>query len=281
MIVFMHNATMHFAATLPYKIGACVIKRFSDKEVYVKVEEDVAGKTVWVLGATFAPADMILELIFLLDALQRSGATINLLFTYFGYARQDRPTPGEAFSAQVICNIFKLFKLNKIVIIQPHSAALHKLLPFEAVIPVELFYPVADNYDIIVAPDKGAAEWVEPIAKTCNKEFLQGSKQRFGLDQTRFLGLQNNVRDKKILIIDDVISTGGTLLNLVYGLEQRGARSISALATHGIFAGDAHERLINSNLDKIYVTNTIPQQENEKIVTLDVSPLIQKVIGLT
>lgn len=154
MIVFYTRSTQHLHQMLPFEIGKYISKQFSDGEWYVKLEQDIAGKMVWVITATNPPADHLIELWLLLDALQRGGAKINLFFTYFGYARQDRPMLGEASSAQVISSIFTMFSIHKIIILHPHSMLLHNFLTYEAIFPNDLICAIAQNYDAIAAPIK-------------------------------------------------------------------------------------------------------------------------------
>ena len=170
MILFATSSTRHLASNIAIRSGAYTIKQFSDGELFIRIDEDVQDKDVWVLAATQAPAEHLLELFFLLDALQRAGAHINLCIAYFAYARQVVAAPGEVCAAQVISAMLKNFIIAKIYIIHPHSILLHDYLSFIAVQDVDFFYKQAEGYDAIAAPDKGAYTFAREIAEHCSKE---------------------------------------------------------------------------------------------------------------
>ncbi len=133
--IFYTPATQHLAPSIGLPTGVAEFKTFSDGELFVKVADDVANQTVWLIAATNPPADNLLQTLFLINALQRAGARVKLLFTYFGYARQDKPGQGEAATAQLICQIFKNFAVEDIFVIHMHSSALKEFLSFETIIP--------------------------------------------------------------------------------------------------------------------------------------------------
>lgn len=271
MIVFYTSSTKHFAEHIKARTGACTIKQFSDGEVYVRVDEDVRDKEVWVLSAINPPAEHALELFFLLDALQRSGARINLFITYFGYARQVIAQPGEALSAQVISSFIQQFSIKKIYVMHPHSKLLHNFLSFTDVYAPDFFCSIAASYDAIAAPDAGVTDFAREIAKACNKDLIILTKTRPAHEEVVIEAIDGDAHDKKVLIVDDIISTGRTIVHAAYELKNRGATYVAAAAFHGIFAPGARDYLQVSSLDSIFVTNTIGQQPRGKIAVVDIS----------
>ena len=279
MMIFYTSSTKHFASELSFEEGKYLSKQFSDGECYIKLESDVAQKSVWVVAATNPPADHLLELFLLLNALDRAGATIYLLFTYFGYARQDRPIAGEASSAEVISTILKMFALKKIIIVHAHSQFLHEYLDFTNIIPTDLMKATAQLYDAVAAPDQGAYELVKSIAHACHNEPVFLTKIRPEQEKVQILEYDGIVRARTILIIDDIIATGNTIIEVAKILRQLGAQEVSVWATHGIFSGDALAAIEKSNIKKIYVTNTLLQKRcSNKIEVISIAPLIKKII---
>lgn len=278
MIFFTTSSTKHLAANISLKNGSCTIKYFSDGELFVRVDERVENKEIWVLAGTQAPAEHILELLFLCNAIQSSGAKINIIITYFGYARQVIAADGEAKAAEVVSSIIKNIGYNKLYVIHPHTILLHNLLPFTAVFPIDFFCAQAAPYDAVAAPDKGAHELATEIAQKSGKELILMTKQRPEQEQVEILSVQGNVKSKKILLVDDIISTGKTLTKCAHMLKKNGASVIAAAATHGIFSDGSYERLLLSPIEKIFVTNTIQQKPRDKIQIIDISTFVQNII---
>ena len=278
MILFSTSSTRHLADNIALEHGNCTIKQFNDGELFVRIDENVQGKDVWVLAATQAPAEHLLELFLLLDALQRSGAHINLFITYFAYGRQVVAASGEACSAHVISTILKNFTIKKIYIIHPHNRLLHSFLPFTGVQDIDFFCKQAAAYDAIAAPDKGAFALAQEIAKTCKKDLILLTKMRPDHDKVEIVAVEGQVAGKKVLLIDDIISTGRTLAQSAQALKKLGATSVAAAATHGVFSSGSHQLLENSIIEKVSVTNTITQHSQGKITVYDISPFIQKIM---
>lgn len=280
MILFANKAACHLVDSMNLPPALYTVKRFSDGELYIKIDEDIQNKKIWIIAGTQSPAENLLELFFLLDAIARAGAqNINLFFSYFGYARQATPAPGEASSVELICDILKKFPLAQTFIMHAHDpATLHKFLDFTNVIDIDFFCDVAKNYDAIAAPDEGAIELAQQLSQECNKEAIFIKKTRPAPEEVKIESVDGDVANKKILLVDDMISTGRTIIEAANALKNLGATSISAAATHGIFAGDAAERIEKSCLEKIYVTNTIKQKSNRNIQVYDIGPFIENII---
>lgn len=281
MKYFFTPSTQHLADSFPGQRGACIFKKFSDGEQYVKVIDDVTGQEVCVISSTVPPSDNFFDLFLLLDALQRLGARVNLFLTYFGYARQDKAAHGEALSAEVIARFFKTFALNTISVIHVHNPEITQFLPFINNIPYEFFYSIARNVDVIVAPDKGAFSFAQQIALHVHKPAAHVEKIRPSYEHTQIIGFTGDVKDKRALIVDDMISTGGTIVHAADLLLQQGALSVEVAATHGIFDDDAVGKIERSCIKKVHVTNTLEQKiHHAKIAVHDIAPFIAECIEL-
>ncbi len=280
MIVFYTKATQHLSQSLKiFETGTYISKQFSDGEWYIKLESQVASKEVWVIAATNPPADHLVELFLLLDALQAADAKINIFFTYFGYARQDQPEKGEAASAELMCTLLKTFTIHKIYILHPHSIKLHKYLNFEAVFPNDLICAHAQLYDAIAAPDQGAYELVKKLGAHCDSETIFLTKTRPEQEAVKILEYDGMVRAKRILIVDDMIATGNTIIEVAKTLKKLGATHVSVWATHGIFSGNARHAIEKNGVEKIYVTDSLPQKNHSaRIEVVSIASLIERII---
>ncbi len=281
MILFFTQSVQYLAKYMPLPQGSFTVKHLNNGELYVKIDEDVKQKNIWIVASIAPPAENFLELFFLLDALKQNGAlAINLFITYFSYTRQIIPLPGEAASTQILCNFFKNFDINKTYILHAHAASLlHPLLFFTDVIDIVFFCKIAESYDIIAAPDKGSFEFVKKIAQECNNKptiFLQ----KVGDHEIKIESVEDVVENKKVLLVDDIISTGRTLSEAARMLKNLGASEVSAAATHGIFCPGSLELLEASQLKKIFVTNSLKQEAlGNKIEVENISNFVISIIN--
>ncbi|KKP35917.1 MAG: Ribose-phosphate pyrophosphokinase [candidate division TM6 bacterium GW2011_GWF2_32_72] len=278
MILFNTRSAEHLAEKMNIQRGKIDFTRFADGEFRITVKEDVAGKIVWVLASTEAPAENWLELFFLLDVLKNQGAIINLLITYFGYARQDHPENNEAAAAQFLAEKLEQFNLNKILILHPHSTRLHNWLTYTEIIPYDLYIPIALESDVIIAPDKGAKTFVSTLAKECKRDYIILEKSRIDDKTVRLDDLPINIKDKKILVADDMISTGSTLIAATELLWKYRPINICAIATHGLFIDSAKQKIESSYLEDVFVTNSLPNQFGKscKIELLNLTNFLER-----
>lgn len=278
MILFSTTNVKHLAINMHMPQGRFILKKFSDGELYLRLQENVKKKNVGVLAALNSPPENILELYFLIDALSSENANITLFITYFGYTRQLTPLPGEARSGSLIASFFNRYSFKKIIILHPHTLLLRQFLDYTQTYDLSFFCSVATLYDAIAAPDEGAHSLAREIASTCNKELILFTKKRFDNEDVKILTMDGNCNQKNILIVDDIISTGKTIIEASKTLMEKGALSVSAAATHGIFAKESYIHLNNSKLSKIYVTNSLNVPSNEKITVFNLSSFILNAI---
>lgn len=280
-LLFCTSSAKHLARRIGLKAGRLVLRRFSDGEVYCRVEEDVRGRSVWVVASTQPPGDNVLELAFLLDSLTRGGAEVNLLITYFAYARQDRVVKeGEALSSKVICDMLKRFQLNQIFVVHIHSSRIRKFLSYRDIVPTDLFSPVIRRADIVAAPDKGALGLATGVSERYGKALAYMEKSRPGAEEVEMVRLVGEVEGRRVVVVDDMISTGGTVIKASELLMDSGAKEVSVVATHGVFSGNAVEDLERSRIKAVYVTNSIrPHRESKLLKTVDLSKLLARVVS--
>lgn len=283
MNIILTSATKHLREHLEQPELAYRLIHFDDGELYIKTSTHLENQPVCVIAATPAPGDSWLELFFILDALQRQKAQINLIMTYFGYARQDRAAEGEALSAEVLSKCITLFPLQSIRIIHAHSTTLHTFLTFEQCFPTQLICPITKQYDCVVAPDHGARSFVQHVAHQCNIQAVFLEKERLIKDEAQVITFDGttDIHGKRVLIIDDMISTGRTIISASEMLKRHGASHIDVYATHGLFVGDCYERILESSIENVYVTNSLNQIPRQRLHCIDLTPLLSTIIAST
>lgn len=275
-MVYVTSSARHFDIC---PLGDYEIGKFKDGEICVKIYDDVNSKDVWVIASTESPSDNYFELFFLLSALQNGGAKIHLIITYLGYARQDKPKHNESASLQVIGSFLKQFRLQEIYIVQPHSTVLSDVIQFTPVFPTSLFLPLIKRYDLVVIPDMGARHWAIDMVQDAEKPFVTFEKYRPQPEEVMVKKITGDIKGQRCIILDDIISTGNTLIKETEFLMNEGASEVSALATHGIMVPDAPKMMQASKLKKIYITNSTTRAKGERnIEVLDLEPLISQII---
>ncbi|MBI2774725.1 ribose-phosphate pyrophosphokinase [Candidatus Dependentiae bacterium] len=280
MKVFFTRSVSHLAHASGQEIGTIAFDHFSDGELRVRIQDEVAGKEVWLVGATPTPAENIVEICLVLDALCKAGAKVNLLITYFGYARQDTMKKGESLSAAVLAHFFDQFSLNRFLVLHMHNPTFQHDVRFKSIINDAFFDELAKQADIIVAPDRGAMQLATSIAERCRKKTIFMHKVRPEVDQVE-LSFEGDVRGKSVLIVDDMITTGRTITQAAQLLKDAGAQKIIGAATHGIFSMHAFDLIEKSALEKLYVTNSIAQHyQHSRIETISLVPFINELVAI-
>jgi ribose-phosphate pyrophosphokinase len=275
---------------LEVPLGAAYVDRFTDGEIRIKVNENVRGTDVFVVQSTHPPADNILELLLMVDAICRASARrITAVVPYFGYARQDRKDqPRVPISAKLISNLLVTSGADRILTMDLH---VEQIMGFFD-IPVDQLYasPVVFEYFrakhledfVIVSPDPGSVGRSRAFAKRLGDlPLVVIDKRRPAPDMTEVLNIIGEVRGKKVVIVDDILSTGRTMFDAAAALRKVGATEIYGACTHALFAGRSLELLEKSVMEKIVVTNTIPiaaRLDSPKIEVLSVAPLLGEAI---
>ncbi|NIM48447.1 MAG: ribose-phosphate diphosphokinase [Gemmatimonadales bacterium] len=271
----------------------CVtIRRFADGEIFVKIDENVRGQDVFIIQPTNPPAENILELLILLDAVKRaSAARVTAVIPYFGYARQDRKDqPRVAISAKLMANLITTAGADRVLGLDFHQ---HQLQGFFDV-PVDHLYaaPVLVQHyrdktlhrPVVVAPDVGGAKMARGFAKRLDAALAIIDKRRPSANVAEVVNVVGEVEGCDCLLVDDMIDTGGTMAEGIQALRRLGAREVYCCATHALLSGPAVDRLSASGATEVAVTNTvrIPEERRfEGLKILSIGPLLAQAIRFT
>ena len=292
-----HDFAKRVCSELGIRLSVSKSYRFSDGEVGLSIGESVRGCDVYVIQPTSSPAnENLMELLIIIDALKRASASrINAVIPYFGYARQDRKSkPREAITSKLIANLITESGAHRVITADLHAGQIQGFfdIPVDHLtgMPLMASYfhdllenDISENKIVVVSPDVGGVVRARKFAVSFNAELAVVDKRR-SYEVANFCELMEvigNVEDKTAILVDDIIDTAGSLCNAAKGLTERGAKRIFACATHGILSGPAIERLKDSNIEKIVITDTIPLDETricEKINQLSIAPLFAEAI---
>jgi ribose-phosphate pyrophosphokinase len=273
-------------------LGAARVRTFSDGEIMIEITENVRGRDVYVVQSTCEPTNNnLMELLIMTDALKRaSAATITAVIPYYGYARQDRKAaPRTPITAKLVADLITTAGVDRVVTIDLHAGQIQGFFN----IPVDNLYaaPVILEYlktrfngeDVVmVSPDAGGTERARAFAKRLECTLAVIDKRRTGPNVAEVMHLIGDVRGKIAIILDDMIDTAGTLTQAAKALKDNGASAIYACATHGVLSGPAIERINNSDIEEIVLTDTIPLgdkgQQTGKVRMLSVADLLAEAI---
>ncbi|MCK5825563.1 MAG: ribose-phosphate pyrophosphokinase [Desulfuromusa sp.] len=274
--------------------GNAKVRTFSDGEILVEIGENVRGRDVYVIQSTSSPANHnLMELLVMVDALKRaSAARINAVVPYFGYARQDRKVaPRAPITAKLVADMMSVAGIDRLLTMDLHAGQIQGFFD----IPVDHLYaaPVMlgeirqQNFSdlIIVSPDAGGTERARAFAKRLHAGLAIIDKRRSGPNVAEVMHIIGDVKGKNCVIIDDMIDTAGTLCAAASALQEQGAADVYACATHGVLSGPALERITESPLKKVFITDTIHSQEKlaqcDTLHRLSVSHLLAEAIRRT
>ncbi len=257
------------ASCLGTTLCAVGVSRFPDGEIFVHIEENVRGADAFVIQPTCPPVnENLMELLIMIDALKRASAgRITAVIPYYGYARQDRKHIGRVpITAKLVANLIEAAGANRVLTLDLHAGQIQGFfdIPVDNLMidPIFISYfrkeGLADEETVIVSPDLGAVKRARAIAEGLDLPLVIIEKRRVTSERVESLNIIGEVRRRRAIIIDDIISTGATVLETVGLLERAGVKEIYAAFTHGVFAGNALERLRASPIRKIVVTNSIP-----------------------
>ena len=270
------------------ELGGYTLRKFSDGELSPSFEESVRGCDVFLIQSTFPPADNLMELLLMVDAARRASAHyVTVVLPYFGYARQDRKDkPRVAIAAKVVANLLTAVGVDRLMTIDLHAGQIQGFfdLPVDHLEGTSIFVPYIKSLNLknplVASPDMGGAARARNFAKFLNVDMILCDKHRKRANEIASMQVIGDVEGMDVVLVDDLIDTGGTLCKAGEIILDKGARSVRAVCTHAIMSGKAHENIANSVLEELIVTDTIPlKQQNEKIRVLSVAELFAKAIG--
>ena len=279
------------SAYLGVPLGKVARYNFSDGEIFCQLQENVRGADTFVIQPTCTPVNRnLVELLIMLDALKRSSASrLTAVLPYYGYARQDKKdAPRVPITAKLVADLILQAGADRILTMDLHAAQIQGFFnaPVDHLFAAPVVLDAIRDLDIpdlvIVSPDAGGVERARAIAKRLTAELAIVDKRRVGPNETVVMNVIGEVEGKNVLILDDIIDTAGTLTHTVTSLIKQGAQRVLACGVHGILSGPALERLENSPVEKILVTNTTPLEgklkQCSKLQPLSVAPLLGEAI---
>jgi ribose-phosphate pyrophosphokinase len=280
------------AEYLELPLGRCRMSRFSDGEIFAEIQENVRGVDVYVVQPTCAPVnDHLMELLIMVDALRRASAgSITAVIPYYGYARQDRKVaPRTPITAKLVSDLVTAAGVQRVVSIDLHAAQIQGFygIPFDHLFAMPTFLEYLrtryrNEKPVFVSPDAGGVERTRAYAKRMDVDLAIIDKRRERANVSEVMNVIGDIDGRDCVILDDMIDTAGTLTHAAQALKDKGARSVSAAATHAVLSGPAVERIKSSVLDEVVVSDTIPLTEaaqgSGKIKVLGVSKLLGEAI---
>jgi ribose-phosphate pyrophosphokinase len=287
-----HSAYLaeNIAKAFGKKLGACKIQKFSDGEFQPIFQESIRGDYVFLVQSTYAPTDNLMELLLMIDAARRASAGyITAVIPYFGFARQDRKDkPRVAIGSKLVANLLTTAGANRVMTMDLHAPQIQGFfdIPVDHLDASAIFIPYIENLKIenltFASPDVGSTNRVREVASYFGAEMVICDKQRKRANEVASMTVIGDVRDRDIVLIDDICDTAGTLTKSAALLKERGAKSVRAFCTHPVLSGNAYENIANSVLEKLVVCDTIPlKQACDKIEVLPTAELFSIAIRNT
>ncbi len=270
------------------KLGKVKVAQFSDGEFQPSFEENVRGSDVFIVQSTFPPTDNLFELLMLVDAAKRASArNIVAVIPYFGFARQDRKDkPRVSIASKLIANLLSAAGINRIITIDLHADQIQGFFefPVDHLFASSIFIPKLRELNLpnlaIASPDTGGTKRAAKYAKALDAELIICYKQRSKPNEIAKMAVIGDVKGKDIVLVDDIIDTGGTISKAAQLIMEKGANSVRAIITHPILSGRAMDIIKDSAFEEIYVSDTIPLKDNtcDKIKVLSTADLLADVI---
>ena len=277
---------------LKLKLVNTNIKSFADGEIYVEINENIRGNSVFVVQSTSTPAnDNLMELLLCIDALRRSSAkNITAVIPYFGYARQDRKVvPRTSISAKLVSNLITNAGANRVVTVDLHAGQIQGFfdIPVDNLFTTPLFAryikkKLKSNNLICVSPDVGGVQRTRGLATKINADLAIIDKRRPQHGKSKVMNIIGNVKNKDCIIVDDIIDSGGTIVNATEELIKKGAKSVNVFVTHAVLSGEAINKIKKSKIKKLVITDTIDNTKRikniNKIQVLSIASLMAEAI---
>jgi ribose-phosphate pyrophosphokinase len=295
LVLFAGNSNLELAqAICPHigiRLGDAEVRTFSDGEIRLEIKENVRGKDVFVLQSTCSPVnDHLVELLLMIDAFKRSSAQrITVVIPYYGYARQDKKvTPRVPISAKLVADLITTAGAKRVITMDLHAGQIQGFfnIPvdnlFAAPVLLEYIKENLKNDAVIVSPDAGGVERARAFAKRLDTQLAIIDKRRPAPNMAQAMNVVGDVEGRRTVILDDMVDTGGTLCQAAAALKEHGALEVHACCAHPVLSGPAIERISDSEIQTLVVTDTIPLSEKakgcEKIRVLSVSKLLAEAI---
>ncbi len=274
---------------LKLKLVNTNIKRFADSEIYIEINENIRGNSVFVIQSTSNPAnDNLMELLLCIDALRRSSAkSITAVIPYFGYARQDRKVvPRTAISAKLVSNLITNAGANRILSVDLHAGQIQGFfdIPVDNLFATPIFArhikKIKLNNLVCVSPDVGGVERTRALSRRINSSIAIIDKRRPTPGKSEVMNIVGNVVNKNCVIVDDIIDSGGTIVNAAKALKDKGAKDIYVFITHAVLSGEAVDKIQKSQIKKLITTDTIDNskkiKKSKKIEIISIAPMISE-----
>ena len=274
----------NIAKYLKSKLVNSSIRKFSDGEIYVEINENIRGNSIFIIQSISSPAnDNLMELLLCIDALKRSSAkNITAVIPYFGYARQDRKVvPRTSISAKLVSNLITKAGADRVVTVDLHAGQIQGFfdIPVDNLFATPIFArhikkKIKSKKIICVAPDVGGTERARALGKLLNVGLAIVDKRRPKPGQSQVMNVIGDVKDKTCVIVDDIIDSGGTIVNAAKALKARGAKEVYVYITHGVLSGEAVKKIKSSVIKNLVITDTINNVEKTKNVkNIEVLPI--------
>jgi ribose-phosphate pyrophosphokinase len=290
-LIFSGRATRYLAEKIAenygHPLGNVDVTVFSDGEFQPSFEENIRGRDVFLVQSTFPPADNLLELLMLTDAARRASAKrIVAVIPYFGLARQDRKDkPRVSVASKLIANLLTAAGVQRVITIDLHADQIQAYfdVPVDHIYASSIFTPYIESLNLpnllMASPDTGGTRRAAAYAKFLNTGFVICYKQRSKPNEIGKIELVGNVEGKDVILIDDIIDTGGSITKAGDLIMERGAASVRAFCTHPVFSGQAYEKIEKSKFTEVVVTDTLPlKHQSDKIKVLSTANLFAEVI---
>jgi ribose-phosphate pyrophosphokinase len=270
-------------------LGLVEFKRFSDGEIWVKYGENIRGSDVYIIQSTNPPADNIMELLILIDAAKRASAKrVTAVIPYFGYSRQDRKDqPRVSITAKLVANLITTAGADRVMTMDLHASQIQGFfdIPLDHLYGSSVFSVLLEGISenlVVVSPDVGGIKMARAYAKRLHASLVLIDKRRPKQNQAEVVNIIGNVDGKDVLLVDDLIDTAGTFVGAIKALKQQGARKIFGAITHPVFSGDAIKRINDSDLESLYVSDTIRfEGHSDKIKVISASGMFAEAIRRT
>ncbi len=276
---------------LGLSLGKADIDKFSEGEIRVKINENVRGRDIFLIQSTCPPSnDNVMELLIMIDALKRASADrITAVIPYYGYARQDRKDqPRVPITAKLIANLLTHAGTDRVLTLDLHAGQIQGFfdIPLDNLFAVNVFVNyIKKQLDVanvaVVSPDVGGIKMARAYAKRIHANLCIVDKRRLNTEQTKVMHFLGEVKDKDAIIVDDIVATGGSLVEAAEAVKKQGAKKVYAIVVHPILSGPAIKRLVESSIVKLFVTDSIPvkdSKKSDKIQVLSVAPLLGEAI---